>query len=137
MTDRLISTDYRSIHTRNSVVRSALLSVVTESSGVACHLERNLMADIAYWHEEYTKEANQFASLSTTLNSLIVSNSTNSRKIIKLISECDVIIVKIKDVRASYNCELKLVKDRAEKQDYDKQKKSLDEKVKFLTKKTP
>ena len=92
------------------------------------------MADIAYWNDEYTKEANQFASVSEALNSLITSNSTNNRKIIKLISECDMLLLKIKDVKTSYNLELKLVKDRAEKQDYDRQKKAIDEKVMLLTK---
>ena len=93
-----------------------------------------IMADIAYWHDEYSKEANQFASTSTALNSLITSNSTNNRKIIKLISECDTILSKIKDVKTSFNLELKLVKDRAEKQEYDRVKKALDDKVMFLTK---
>jgi hypothetical protein len=92
------------------------------------------MADVSYWNDEYTKEVNRFASVSADLNSLISSNSTNNRKIVKLISECDTIFLKIKEVKTSYSLELKLVKDRAEKQEYDRQKKALDARVTFLKK---
>ena len=87
------------------------------------------MADIAYWNDEYTKEVDSYSEISTTLRSLIDSNSTNVRKIAKTISDCEAKAAKIKDVRKSYGLELRLVKERNLKSEYDGKMKALDERA--------
>ena len=92
------------------------------------------MADIAYWTEEYTKEVDQLAAVLSTLQSLIESGSTNNRKIIQTISECDFKATRIRDVKKSFGLELRLIKDRAERYDYDVKMKALDERVMIMSK---
>lgn len=92
------------------------------------------MSDIAFWTTEYTREVDQLTTTLTALQSLADSNSTNNRKIIQSISECDFKITKIKDVKKSFGLELKLIKDRQEKYEYDIKMKALDERVMIMTK---
>ena len=87
------------------------------------------MADIAYWNDEYTKEVDSYTEISGTLRSLIDSNSTNVRKVTKSISDCEAKAAKLKDVRKSYGLELRLVKERNLKSEYDGKMKALDERV--------
>lgn len=87
------------------------------------------MADIAYWNDEFTKEVDLYTEISEMLRSLIDSNSTNVRKVSKCISDCEAKSAKLKDVRKSYGLELRLVKERNLKSEYDGKMKALDERV--------
>lgn len=92
------------------------------------------MADIAYWLAEYTKEVDQYAGLLKALQSLIDTNSTNNRKIIQTISQCDSKATKIKDVKKSYGLEMRLIKDRQEKYDYNVKMAAIDERLMLMNK---
>lgn len=92
------------------------------------------MTDIAYWYDEYARETDLYTDISSTLSSLIESNSTNNRKIIKTIAECDAKAGKLKDIKKSFSLELRQIKDRAQKSDFDSKMKTLDERVMLLNK---
>lgn len=92
------------------------------------------MTDIAYWYDEYARETDLYTDLSSTLTSLIESNSTNNRKIIKTIAECDAKAGKLRDIKKSFGLELRLIKDRAQRSEFDSKMKLLDERVMLLNK---
>ena len=92
------------------------------------------MTDIAYWFKEYTTEVDQYTEILKTLQSLIDTNSTNNRKIIQTISQCDAKSIKIKDVKKSYGLEMRLIKDKQEKSDYNVKVAALDERLMILNK---
>ena len=92
------------------------------------------MTDIAYWFKEYTTEVDQYTEILKTLQSLIDTNSTNNRKIIQTISQCDAKSIKIKDVKKSYGLEMRLIKDKQEKSDYNDKVAVLDGRLIILNK---
>ena len=92
------------------------------------------MTDIAYWLKEYSTEVDQYTDILKTLQSLIDTNSTNNRKIIQTISQCDAKSIKIKDVKKSFGLEMRLIKDKQEKSEYNVKVAALDERLMILNK---
>jgi hypothetical protein len=92
------------------------------------------MTDIAYWNKEYKKEVDNFEECIVELSSLIEGKSTNTRRITKTILECDAKAAGIKEIKKSFGLELRLIKDREQKRDYDLKMKALDERVMIMNK---
>jgi hypothetical protein len=91
-----------------------------------------MSSDIEFWLAEYTKEVDALASLTVNLKSL--SNSGNAKATGTSLSECELKINKIKEVRKSFSLELRLVKDRGQKAEYDAKAKVLDDRANEYTK---
>ena len=91
-----------------------------------------MSSDIEFWLAEYTKEVDALASLTVNLKSL--SNSGNAKATGTSLSECELTINKIKEVRKSFSLELRLVKDRGQKAEYDAKAKVLDDRANEYTK---
>ena len=69
------------------------------------------MSDIEYWKDEYSKEIDE---LGTLVNSLKGSKSKDAT-----LKECDAKFSKLKDIKKSYGLELRLLKDKALKAQFD------------------
>lgn len=90
-----------------------------------------MATDIEFWLAEYTKEVDSLASL--TVNVKSVSNSGNAKATATTLVECEGKISKIKEVGKSFRLELRLVKDRAQKSEFDAKAKALDDRANEYT----
>ena len=88
------------------------------------------MADIVYWKEEYEREVAHLSSLVSKTSSLV--SSSNAKVIGAAAAECDAKVARLREVKKSFGLELRLVKDRTAKAEYDALAKALDEKVNTL-----
>lgn len=91
-----------------------------------------MASDIEFWLSEYTKEVDALASLAVNVKSL--ANSGNAKATTTTLSECEAKITKIKEVKKSFGLELRLVKDRGQKSEFDIKAKALDDRANEYTK---
>lgn len=91
-----------------------------------------MSSDIEFWLAEYTKEVDALASLAVNAKSL--ANSGNAKATATTLTECEGKISKIKEVKKSFSLELRLVKDRTQKGEFDKKAKVLDDRANEYTK---
>jgi hypothetical protein len=69
------------------------------------------MSDIEYWKEEYAKEIEALGAL--------VSSLKDSKNKPKIYGECDEKVAKLRDIKKSYGLELRLLKDKSMKAQFD------------------
>jgi hypothetical protein len=91
------------------------------------------MGDIDYWFEQYEKEVEGFDTLIEKLQSL-GDASSKPKVFTKTVTECDAKAARIKDIKKSMGLELRLVKDKQERSEYDAAIKEIDERVTILNK---
>lgn len=91
------------------------------------------MGDIDYWFEQYEKEVEGFVTLIEKLQSL-GDGGSKPKVYTQTVTDCDAKIVRIKDIKKSMGLELRLVKDKQERSEYDAAIKEIDERVTILTK---
>lgn len=89
------------------------------------------MSDIAYWSDEYKREVDQLAAL---LNHLLSLENLNNGNLDQAMKECDDKADRIKNVKKSFGLELRLVKDKTLKAEYDESGKFLDARLNEMNK---
>ena len=90
------------------------------------------MADnIGYWFNELTKESDNFSALLEKLKTLVAS--TNTQAIERCARDCEIKSNRIKEVRKSFGLELKIIKNKEEKQIYEGRAREIDEKFADLS----
>jgi len=75
------------------------------------------MSDIQYWYDEYLKEVNELEEKYTTASKLDEVWKKDERE--KIFVECDSHNVRIKELKKSFGLELRLVKDKEQKKEFD------------------
>ena len=75
------------------------------------------MSDIQYWYDEYLKEVTTLEE--THSNALKLDEVWKKDEREKLFSECDSHNTRIKELKKSFGLELRLVKDKEQKKDFD------------------
>ena len=88
------------------------------------------MSDINYWYDEYNKEVDQFILNVANLQKLV--DSSNLKAIELNVKECESKLVRVNEVKKSFGLELRLVRDRNEKIDYEQKSKTLEEKIRNM-----
>lgn len=82
------------------------------------------MSDIDYWYDEYKKEVDQFRILIDRLKALV--ESSNIKAVEGSIKDCDLKAMRAREVKKSFGLELRLVRDKALRADYEIKMKELD-----------
>ena len=75
------------------------------------------MSDIQYWYDEYSKEVTELEDKYTTSTKLDEVWKKDERE--QIYCECDSKTVRIKELKKSFGLELRLVKDKEQKKDFD------------------
>lgn len=91
-----------------------------------------MATDIEFWLAEYTKEVDALANLTANLKSL--QHAGNIKALNTGCTECEAKITKVKEVKKSFSLELRLVKDRGQKVEFDTKAKALDDRANEYTK---
>jgi hypothetical protein len=82
-------------------------------------------SDLNYWYDEYAKEEQQFKGLVEKLKN--IATSSNIKAIENAAKECEVKSLRVKEVKKSFGLELKLIRDRAIRKDYEEKCNAIDE----------
>lgn len=91
-----------------------------------------MASDIEFWLAEYSKEVDALATLTANLKTL--ANAGNAKALSTACNECEAKISKVKEVKKSFSLELRLVKDRGQKVEFDNKAKALDDRANEYTK---
>lgn len=82
------------------------------------------MADISYWFDELRRETEQLRLAVEKVKSL-----TDNKAIAEGIKECDLKINRVKEIKKSFGLELRLVRERQVRQEYDGHSRDLENKL--------
>lgn len=85
-----------------------------------------------YWFNEYDKEVKQYEELLTKLKSLL--EASNQRLIEMAVKDCDAKGNRAKEIKKSFDLELKLTRDKAVRADYEARVKDHENRFKALEK---
>jgi hypothetical protein len=90
------------------------------------------MSDVEYWLEEYKKEVEQVRILLDRLKGLV--ESSNTKAVEGGIKDCDAKVIRAREVKKSFGLEVKLVRDKGVRADYEAKGKDLDYQLNDLSK---
>lgn len=85
------------------------------------------MSDAGYWCDEFQREVDQLRIHLDKLRTLVESSNTKAVEI--AVRDLDAKFVRVKEVKKSFGLELRLVRDRTQRNDYDTKAKMLDQRV--------
>lgn len=90
------------------------------------------MSDANYWNEEYQREVDQ---LRIHLDKLrVIVESSNTKAVELAVRDLDAKFVRVKEVKKSFGLEMRLVRDRQQRNEFDAKAKMLDQRVEDCTK---
>ncbi|RYY83309.1 hypothetical protein EON63_11525 [archaeon] len=90
------------------------------------------MADITYWFDELQKEVDQYQAMVERLKTIV--ESSNLKAIELLMKDCEAKAVRIREVKKSFGLEVRLIRDRNVRSNYEAQAAVYDERFNFSVK---
>lgn len=85
------------------------------------------MSDAGYWCDEFQREVDQLRIQLDKLRTIVESSNTKAMEI--AVRDLDAKFVRVKEVKKSFGLELRLVRDRQQRNEYDTKAKMLDQRV--------
>jgi chromosome segregation ATPase len=85
------------------------------------------MSDANYWNDEYQREVDQLRINLDKLRSLV--ESSNTKAVETAIRDLDAKFIRVKEVKKSFGLEMRLVRDRQQRNEFDAKAKMLDQRV--------